>query len=105
MRLVGYEEDEPNNKLNALINNVHRIWQETADLEYRQPNGKPFDRRGAAQMIFSDLGTLAVEDKRGFSAYRWIKDRLVALRRPRRRDRLHAAPQDQPRQAEAGSMP
>jgi hypothetical protein len=34
--------------------------------------------RGAAQMVFSDLGTLSVEAKRGFSAYRWIKDCLVA---------------------------
>jgi hypothetical protein len=30
-------------------------------------------------MIFSDLGTLGVEATRGFSAYRWIKERLVAL--------------------------
>ena len=29
-------------------------------------------------MIFSDLGTLAAEETRGFSAYRWIKDPLVA---------------------------
>jgi hypothetical protein len=29
-------------------------------------------------MIFSDLGTLAAEETRGFSAYRWIKDSLVA---------------------------
>ncbi|HUZ92141.1 MAG TPA: helicase-related protein, partial [Methylocella sp.] len=34
--------------------------------------------RGAAQMIFSDLGTLNVEATRGFSAYRWIKTRLIA---------------------------
>lgn len=79
MRLVGYEDDEPGNKLNALVANVHRIWVETSGHEYLQPNGKPFQRCGAAQMIFSDLGTLNVEEKRGFSAYRWIKDRLVAL--------------------------
>jgi hypothetical protein len=30
-------------------------------------------------MIFSDLGTLSVEAMRGFSAYRWIRDRLVTL--------------------------
>ena len=30
-------------------------------------------------MIFSDLGTLNVEATRGFSAYRWIKTRLVEL--------------------------
>jgi hypothetical protein len=29
-------------------------------------------------MIFSDLGTLAAEETRGFSAYRWIRDSLVA---------------------------
>ena len=29
-------------------------------------------------MIFSDLGTLNVEARRGFSAYRWIKDSLIA---------------------------
>ncbi len=29
-------------------------------------------------MIFSDLGTLAAEETRGFSAYRWIRDCLVA---------------------------
>ena len=79
MRLVGYEEDEPGNKLNALIANVHAIWLETADLEYAQPGGKPYAAKGAAQMIFSDLGTLSVEDNRGFSAYRWIKERLIAL--------------------------
>ena len=30
-------------------------------------------------MVFSDLGTLAVEATRGFSAYRWIKSELVRL--------------------------
>ena len=29
-------------------------------------------------MIFSDLGTMAAEETRGFSAYRWIQDCLVA---------------------------
>ena len=29
-------------------------------------------------MIFSDLGTISVEAKRGFSAYRWIKQQLIA---------------------------
>jgi hypothetical protein len=38
----------------------------------------PYVLPGAAQMIFSDLGTLAAEETRGFSAYRWIKDSLVA---------------------------
>ncbi|TIR43965.1 MAG: hypothetical protein E5X53_39335, partial [Mesorhizobium sp.] len=40
-------------------------------------DGKPFELAGAAQMIFSDLGTISVEKSRGFSAYRWIRDELV----------------------------
>jgi len=70
--------DEPGNKLNALIANVHRIWVETSEQRYLRPDGEPYPLPGAAQMIFSDLGTLAVEATRGFSAYRWIKQQLVA---------------------------
>ncbi len=70
--------DEPGNKLNALVANVHRIWVEGAQNSYRRPDGSAFPLRGAAQMVFSDLGTLAVEATRGFSAYRWIKDSLVS---------------------------
>ena len=71
-------ENEPDNKLNALIDNVHRIWEQTANNRYTRPDGIPYALPGAAQMIFSDLGTLAAEETRGFSAYRWIKDSLVA---------------------------
>jgi N12 class adenine-specific DNA methylase len=72
-------EDEPGNKLNALIDKVHKIWLESAGRRYTRPDGIPYALRGAAQMIFSDLGTLTVEAARGFSAYRWIKTRLLAL--------------------------
>jgi len=41
------------------------------DLRFVQPE--------AAQMIFSDLGTEAAADKRGFSAYEWIKSELIRL--------------------------
>jgi hypothetical protein len=75
--LEGYK-DEAASKLNALIANVTAIWTETRANTYRRPDGTPYAIRGAAQMIFSDLGTLAVEARRGFSAYRWIRDRLVA---------------------------
>ena len=75
-----YEDNEPGNKLNALITNVHRIWKETSDNVYHQiATGEPYTLRGAAQMIFSDLGTLNAEVTRGFSAYRWIKTRLVQM--------------------------
>lgn len=42
-------------------------------------DGKPFDRSGAGQLIFSDLGTISVVASRGFSAYRWIRDRPVHM--------------------------
>ncbi len=71
--------NETTNKLNALVTNTHRIWQETGGAEYRRKDGKPFDRPGAGQLIFSDLGTINVEASRGFSAYRWIRDELVRL--------------------------
>jgi N12 class adenine-specific DNA methylase/adenine-specific DNA methylase len=72
-------ENEADNKLNLLIRNAHRIWQETGKAIYRRPDGKEFDLPGAAQMIFSDLGTLNVEKTRGFSAYRFIRDELIRL--------------------------
>lgn len=78
LRLVDPDnDDEPDNKLNALIGNVFRIWQETAQSRYIRADGKPFELPGAAQMIFSDLGTIGVEKTRGFSAYRWIRDELI----------------------------
>ena len=78
LRLVDPDNDnEPDNKLNLLVENAHRIWGETAARTYLRPDGKPFDLPGAAQMIFSDLGTINVEKSRGFSAYRWIRDELV----------------------------
>ena len=72
-------DDEPGNKLNRLIANVHRIWDETADNHYMRPDGTPYHIPGAGQLIFSDLGTISVDDKRGFSAYRWIRQELIRL--------------------------
>ncbi|GLS35029.1 lactate dehydrogenase [Mesorhizobium tianshanense] len=78
LRLVDPDnDDEPENKLNDLISNGFRIWQETAENTYVRADGKPFELPGAAQMIFSDLGTISVEKSRGFSAYRWIRDELI----------------------------
>ena len=79
MRLVWHgSDDEPANKLNKLIDNVHRIWAETAVQSYLRPDGTPYPIPGAGQMIFSDLGTISVEATRGFSAYRWIRQQLIA---------------------------
>ena len=80
LRLVtACQDNEPENKLNLAIGNVLRIWQETAALTYRRRDGTRFERPGAGQLVFCDLGTVAAEAKRGFSAYRWIKDELVRL--------------------------
>ena len=38
---------------------------------------RPIPSPAPAQLIFSDLGTISVEAKRGFSAYRWIKQELI----------------------------
>jgi hypothetical protein len=72
-------DNEIENKLNALVSNTHRIWRETGETQYCRKDGKPFERTGAGQLIFSDLGTISVEASRGFSAYRWIRDELVRL--------------------------
>lgn len=72
-------DDEPENKLNLLVRNAFRIWKQTSDNTYLRPDGKPYELPGAAQMIFSDLGTINVEKTRGFSAYRWIRDELVRM--------------------------
>ncbi|MBN9136797.1 MAG: lactate dehydrogenase, partial [Phyllobacterium sp.] len=71
--------NEPENTLNRLVANAFRIWRETAENTYVRADGKPYELPGAAQMIFSDLGTISVEKTRGFSAYRWIRDELVRL--------------------------
>jgi hypothetical protein len=57
---------------------AHQSWEQTANQRYTRADGVPYALPGAAQMIFSDLGTLAAEQTRGFSAYRWIRDSLVA---------------------------
>lgn len=78
LRLVDADNDnEPQNKLNKLIANALRIWNESAERTYLRPDGKPYELPGAAQMIFSDLGTINLEKTRGFSAYRWIRDELI----------------------------
>jgi N12 class adenine-specific DNA methylase len=72
--------NEESNKLNLLIENAYRIWRETSDHRYTNPEtGRPYPLPGAVQMIFSDLGTEAALETRGFSAYVWIRDRLVEM--------------------------
>jgi N12 class adenine-specific DNA methylase len=78
MRLVWAGNDnEPENKLNKLIANVHDIWLRTAEDRFKKPDGSSDPTPGGGQIIFSDLGTLAAEQTRGFSAYRWIRNELL----------------------------
>jgi N12 class adenine-specific DNA methylase/adenine-specific DNA methylase len=80
LRLVDPQQDnEEGNKLNALVGNAFRIWKETSGATYRRRDGRPFEKPGAGQLIFSDLGTLSVEASRGFSAYRWVRNELIRL--------------------------
>ncbi|MBS3651877.1 lactate dehydrogenase [Pseudaminobacter sp. 19-2017] len=80
LRLVDPDNDnEADNKLNNLISNAFNIWKATANNDYIRHDGTPFELAGAAQMIFSDLGTISVEKSRGFSAYRWIRDELIRM--------------------------
>jgi len=79
LRLVGYDHNEPDNKLNQLIRNAFEIYQRTGNDSFSKPDGTPYERTGGLQMIFSDLGTEAAAEKRGFSAYEWIRDELIRL--------------------------
>ena len=80
MRLAGSGYDnEPDNKLNKLIRNTHAIWLATAADRFKNRDGSPDPVPGGGQIIFSDLGTLAAEQTRGFSAYRWIRNELIQL--------------------------
>lgn len=80
MRLVDPTlPNDPGSKLNLLVDNVFRIWQETKRQPFHQPgaNGysaKPVDYGPATQMIFANLG---VGDSRPFSVHRYIVTELV----------------------------
>ena len=76
--------NEPTNKLNVMIDNVYRIWHETSGLVYLDRDGAISRTPGAGQMIFSDIGTVEVGKTRGFSAYEWIRERLIAMGVPGR---------------------
>ena len=77
--VVPEHPNEPDNKLNALIDNAYQIWRETTERRYHNPaTGRAWSTPGAAQMIFSDLGTENAAATRGFSAYQWIRQRLIA---------------------------
>ena len=62
-----------------MIARVFQIWRDTSDRRYFRADGAPDPIRGATQMVFSDLGTPSVAEARGFSAYLWAREKLIAL--------------------------
>ena len=85
MRLVeAWNDNEPDNKLNKLIANAYRIWEETSEQRYRQRDGSAFPIPGAAQMIFSDLGTISAEETSGLLGLSLDQERVDPARCARR---------------------
>lgn len=69
--------NDPDSKLNKMIDEVIRVHKETADWEYKDKAGKVEPNKGAAQIVFSDLGFGAgVAASRGFNARAWFEKRL-----------------------------
>jgi N12 class adenine-specific DNA methylase/SAM-dependent methyltransferase len=83
-------------KLDVVAEKVYEIWLETRDNIYpvSAEKGAPeHPRRGAMQMVFSDLGTPKVDE---WNVYDDLRERLVAMGMPRKAIRfVHEANNDQ----------
>ena len=70
--------NEPDAKLNTLIDRAFSIYERNLDKVYTDPfTGAPMPLKGAAQMIFSDIAIKASERRGSFSAYEWIRAELI----------------------------
>lgn len=68
---------DPDSKLNRMIDDVVKALKDTEGLEYRDKAGNVEPNKGAAMMVFSDLGFGAgVAENRGFNARAWFEKRL-----------------------------
>jgi N12 class adenine-specific DNA methylase len=78
MRFVDPKlESDPDSKLNRLIDDVIAKAKETADMEFADKAGNIEPNKGAAMMVFSDLGFgEGVAANRGFNARAWFEKRL-----------------------------
>jgi N12 class adenine-specific DNA methylase len=78
-RFVMQTQNDPNSKLNMMLDNVARIYRETTDHQFYYPANDYAEKafRGpATQMIFANLGV----NPRGpmnFSGYAWMKAALM----------------------------
>lgn len=78
MRYVGGKND-PNSKLNRVIDEIIRIHKLTKDSAFLDKDGKPAALKGAAQVVFYNHGFgKDVAKNRGFDARAWINQRLKA---------------------------
>lgn len=69
--------NDPDSKLNRMIDDVIRVFKETADMEYRDRNGNVEPVKGATMMVFSDIGFgEGAAQNRGFNARAWFEKRL-----------------------------
>jgi N12 class adenine-specific DNA methylase len=71
--------NDPSSKLNAMIDNVHRIWKDTKNQQFYDPKTnyeKPLFKGPAAQMVFANLG-IGEGGTRDFSGYQWMKSDLI----------------------------
>ena len=79
MRLVN-KSQKGKSKLDDLIDNVFKKWQDTRDTVYTDSDGKADPVKGSIQLVFSDQ--VNAYDKPGgkvtFSVYEYIKDTLVS---------------------------
>jgi N12 class adenine-specific DNA methylase len=77
-RFVMEAQNDPKSKLNMMIDNVARIWKESANQQFYDPGTSYKEKsfRGpATQMIFSNLGVNG-RGPMGFSGYAWIRAAL-----------------------------
>jgi N12 class adenine-specific DNA methylase len=63
-------------KLDTMIDNVHRIWRDTANQPFYEPGtGKELFRGPATQLVFSNLGIQGRDG--GFSGYQHMRRELI----------------------------
>ena len=69
--------NDPDSKLNHVIDGVIRIYRETAENRYNDKQGKQEEAKGATQMVFFESGFgRQVALNRGFNARAWFEKRL-----------------------------
>ena len=90
LQIRGLDPAEPN-KIAVVADEVARIYADNRDDIFLDPDGHPHPRRGAVQIVFSDLGVPAA----GWNAYDEPRDQLAARGVPRAQIRfMHEASND-----------